>query len=126
VNYLSKCKFYKKYGSTVDSTEIMVESSVFQSRSFHIKNYLYHFTSHGVCNSICQKSGLIGQDKRSKIFSTFSVYMIMTTIPGLKISCKNTICCRKKFWRNSRTHSGFFFNPWVFLHGKDSLSYPTL
>jgi hypothetical protein len=47
VKYLSKCKFYNKYGHTADSTENTVESSVLQSRNFHIKDYSHHFTSNG-------------------------------------------------------------------------------
>jgi hypothetical protein len=45
VKYLSKCRFYKKYGNTVDSTENTVESSVFQLRNFHIKDHSNNFTS---------------------------------------------------------------------------------
>jgi hypothetical protein len=37
VKNLSKCKFYKKY--TPESTVNTVESSVFQSKYFHIKEY---------------------------------------------------------------------------------------
>jgi hypothetical protein len=48
VKYLSKCKFYKKYGNTSDSTENTVESSVLQSRKFHIKDHWHYFTSLGL------------------------------------------------------------------------------
>jgi hypothetical protein len=44
VKHLSTCKFYKKNGNTADSTENAVESSVFQSRNFYIKDHLHHFT----------------------------------------------------------------------------------
>jgi hypothetical protein len=46
VKYLSKCKFYKKkYSNTADSTENTVESSVLQSRNFHIKDHLHKFSN---------------------------------------------------------------------------------
>jgi hypothetical protein len=63
----------KKYGNTADSTENTVESSVLQSRNFHIKDHshLASFYILWLRNFTCQKSGLMGQDKRSKIFSTF-------------------------------------------------------
>jgi hypothetical protein len=74
VKNLSKCKFYKKYGNTADSTEKTVEPSVFQSRNFHVKDQSHHFAFNGLWNCICQKSGH-GQAKRSKIFSAFSEYV---------------------------------------------------
>jgi hypothetical protein len=39
VKYLPNCKFYKKYGNTADFTENTSESSVFQSRNFHVKDH---------------------------------------------------------------------------------------
>jgi hypothetical protein len=45
VKYLSKCKFYKKYGNTADFTENTVQPSVFPSRKFLIKDHSHHFTS---------------------------------------------------------------------------------
>jgi hypothetical protein len=91
VKYLSKCKFYKILSNTADSTENTVESSVFQSRNFHLIDHSHNFTSHGIWNFIFQKSGLLGQAKRSKIFSTFSVceyvYTKFEVWEPLRIGC---------------------------------------
>jgi hypothetical protein len=70
VKHLSKCKFYKKYGNTADSTENKVESSVFQSRNFHIKDHSHHFTFHGYEVLYAKKVDLWDKIKELK-FSQF-------------------------------------------------------